>query len=857
MKSGYFAFFLSLLVAMGCKTRPVVDDYEDAEEVYEADEPLMEAPGTYPYRPSAKKSFDLIHTRLDLAFDWTKQEVQGKAFLKMKPWFHPASEVILDAKGFVIHDVLRRDGAAWVPLRHEYDLRKLKVSLDKNFSRQQELELQILYTARPNGLDTLVPEAEEERGIYFINADGSTPGKPKQIWTQGETHGASAWFPTFDQPNVRCTQEMYITVPDSFITLSNGLLTGSTKDFAGFRTDHWEMKLPHAPYLFMLTVGQFSKTTDTWRGKEVSYYVEPKYEPYARLIFGNTPEMLEFFSNKLGVAYPWEKYAQIVVRDFVSGAMENTSATIHYGGLQHDAREHVDDTQEDFISHELFHQWFGDLVTCESWANLTLNEGFATYGEYLWKEYKYGRDAADFHLSNDLEGYLGEASYSRKNLIRYEHDQPDDMFDAHSYQKGGRVLHMLRDYLGDAVFFESLKQYLTKHAFTDVEVAELRMAFEDVSGEDLNWFFDQWFMGSGHPELEITHIRGDSGDWKIFVGQLQDEPQKAFRFPVRLAVQRGGAVETREVWVESADTVFVIPADGGEIKNVVFDQDQVLLAGINMEDKPVDAWGHQLMHGTTAAQKRKALYELSNRGHLDSAQAAHSAALRHPFWALRRDAIAVTMFDETHRFLERESAQLVRMMRDPHPEVRTQAIEAMNFFAPGAEIAASDSLKAAIEDGLVRACRDSSYAVQSAGLNVLAAFSEEKARAELIAAAKNVTPYNAAAIVNLLSRFDSEAAMDLVERYIGPEQDQSTRWELIRTTRDMIAEGKSTLRAIDLLKRLASSDPNWWFRFASLNSLNFIRDKVPGLRSFFEERQKLETEPVVKAMIDRMLSEQW
>ena len=234
------------------------------------------------------------------------------------------------------------------------------------------------------------------KGMYFINPRGEEKDKPTQIWTQGETESSSAWFPTIDKTNQRCTQELTVTVENKYVTLSNGKLMSQKKNTDGTRTDYWKMDLPHAPYLFFLGVGEYAVVKDKWRDKEVNYYVEKEYAPVAKKIFGNTPEMMTFFSKITGVDYPWVKYSQITGRDYVAGAMENTTATIHQESAQQDARELVDgNSWEGTIAHELFHQWFGDYVTTESWSNLTLNESFADYSQTLWDEYKYGKDEAN------------------------------------------------------------------------------------------------------------------------------------------------------------------------------------------------------------------------------------------------------------------------------------------------------------------------------------------------------------------------------------------------------------------------------------------------------------------------------
>ena len=202
--------------------------------------------------------------------------------------------------------------------------------------------------------------------------------EPIQIWTQGETESNSAWFPTIDKTNQKTTQELTLTVDNKYVTLSNGKLVSQKKNTDGTRTDYWKMDLPHAPYLFFAGVGNYAVIKDTWKGKEVSYYVEPEYASVARKIFGLTPEMMTFFSKVTGVEFPWAKYAQITGRDYISGAMENTTATLHSDIAQRDARELVDGNGwESVIAHELFHQWFGDYVTTESWSNLTVNESWS------------------------------------------------------------------------------------------------------------------------------------------------------------------------------------------------------------------------------------------------------------------------------------------------------------------------------------------------------------------------------------------------------------------------------------------------------------------------------------------------
>ena len=507
------------------------------------------------YNPSETRISDIIHTSLAVSFDWEKQHLHGAAKITAKPYFRAANELILDAKGFDIHGVTMGQR----PLVYTYKDDKLTIQLDRLYTKKETYTINIDYTAKPNELEVEGGAAiTDARGLYFINPLGEKD-KPQQIWTQGETEFSSCWFPTIDKPNERMTQNIAITVQDKFTTLSNGLLIKSEKNKDGTRTDYWEQSLGHTPYLAMMAVGEFNITTDKWRGIDVDYYLEKQFHKHARGIFGRTPEMMEHYSKILGVDYPWEKYAQVVVRDFVSGAMENTTAVIHGEFVQMDEREMLDRHEEDIIAHELIHHWFGDLVTCESWANLPLNEAFATYGEYIWREEGFGRMAADKHLDADLNNYFRESRSKQVDMIRFDYTNKDDMFDNHSYAKGGRVLHMLRYYLGDEAFYLGLQKYLEDNAFSTVEIHQLRLAMEEVCGEDLNWFFNQWFLSSGHPILAFSYEYEDSTNTqKVYIEQLQNlETTPLYRLNMDVSLFFEDSVFVHNIDVEDGLEEFV------------------------------------------------------------------------------------------------------------------------------------------------------------------------------------------------------------------------------------------------------------------------------------------------------------
>lgn len=595
-----------------------------------------------PYNPSHTFENDLIHTKIEISFDWTKKRAMGKATLTLRPWFYPTDKVTLDAKNFDIQSVTF-DGKT-EPLQYDYDTAQLVVHLGKTFTRTEEFKIVVAYTAKPDERASFGGSAAitSDKGLYFINADGADTEKPKQIWTQGETESNSFWFPTVDKPNERCTQEMYITVEDKYKTLSNGLLISSKKNADGTRTDYWKMDKPHAPYLFMMAIGEYAVVKDKWRGIDVDYYVEPKFEKDARNIYPYTTEMLEFFSKILDYPFPWPKFSQVVVRDYVSGAMENTTAVIFGDFMQKNKRELLDDhlTNEKVVAHEMFHMWFGDLVTTESWANLTLNEGFANYSEYLWMEHKHGRDAADDHEMQEQQGYIFSAAGGGHPLINFGYNDREDMFDAHSYNKGGAVLNMLRNQVGDEAFFASLNRYLKKNEYTDVEAHELRLAFEDVTGQDLNWFWNQWYYSAGHPNLDIAYNWDDAAkQMTVSINQTQEGTKVPHVFNLPLTVDiydASGKARRENIRVTKRNSTFTFPcASKPALVNV--DATKTLLCVKNDNHTP-EEWEFQYRNAPLFRDRYEALENLQN-DKSQEANAVFTEALKDKYHGLRQMAL--------------------------------------------------------------------------------------------------------------------------------------------------------------------------------------------------------------------------
>lgn len=663
------------------------------------------------YNPSATRVNDLLHTKLEVSFDIPNQQLIGKATLDFKPYYYSVDSLILDAKSFdVLRVALVEKSGAMKDLQFKYVNDQIRIALDKSYTRAEQYKIYIQYTANPSRIKAGGSEAiTDAKGLYFIDPKDEDPSKPTQIWTQGETESSSCWFPTIDKPNEKMTQEISITVPDKFITLSNGLKTSTKKNADGTRTDNWKMELPHAPYLAMMAIGEYAVVKDKWKNIDVEYYVEKEFEPYARKIFGNTPEMMTFFSNKLGVEFPWPKYSQIVVRDYVSGAMENTSATIFGEFVQQTPAQMLDGNYEDVVAHELFHHWFGDLVTCESWANLPLNESFATYSEYLWQEYKYGREAADHHLQEGKNQYIEEAFGKKVNLIRFDYENREDMFDRHSYQKGGSILHMLRKYVGDEAFFDALKLYLNDNKYQPAEIHDLRLAFEKITGEDLNWFFNQWFLDRGHPTLETSWMYDEANkNIIITLNQVQSlSSNSAFKLPMDVDIYNRGTARRVRITMDSIAQKITIPAaEKPDFVNI--DAERMVLGFVRQLNSREDAeW--LFLNGKLYEDRFSALEKLAEMPEEPGVSEIFKSALRDKYWNIRQYALnnLANLVPADPQELKPLLINLAR--NDKDARVRATATEMLGKLANELEV----------REALTSALNDSSLSVQSAALSGL------------------------------------------------------------------------------------------------------------------------------------------
>ena len=700
------------------------------------------------YRASATKINDLVHTKLDVRFDYSKSWMYGKAWLTFHPHFYATDSLCLDARSMNIDEVSIIKAGKHIPLKYVYDSLNLRITLDRTYKGGENYTIFINYVAEPDNIkakgNTVISSA---KGLYFINPLGKDKNKPVQIWTQGETESNSGWFPTIDKPNQKTSDEISMMVPAKYQTLSNGILISQKKNNDGTHTDNWKMNLPHAPYLMMMVVGEYSIIKDNYKGKEVSYYVEKEFAPVARKIFGLTPEMIDFYSRITGVNYPWPKYAQIVCRDF-NGAMENTTATIHSESAQQDIRQLIDGNDWEWvIAHELFHQWFGDYVTTESWSNITLNESLADFSETLWAEYKHGKDAGDEQNYNGMQSYLQSGS-EKKDLVRFYYKDRESMFDAVSYQKGGCILNMLRFFVGDSAFFKSLNLYLRTKKFQSAEAQDLRLAFEEVTGQDLNWFWNQWYYGSGHPKLNISYDYDAAGKTaKVFI--KQNQPDKVFRFKVAVDVYLGPEKKRYFIWVDqSADTLLFPVTSKPDLINV--DGEKILLCE-KSDHKTIDNYIFQYTYAGSYVDRREAIdYAAGTQGADPKAFDLIKTSLKDRYQGLRIYALRKLNIGNDSIKTAVEPLLLDMAKNDPKSLVRAEAIAVLGKYK-----------KDTYEPLFLKSVNDSSYAIAGSALFALGAIDSISALDQAkILSAQHVKGTLSDAIDNLMFKYSDENEFD-------------------------------------------------------------------------------------------------
>lgn len=812
-----------------------------------------------PYRTAADRLIDIQHIRLEIEVSLEEELIEGTAVIIFSP-LQEIDRFELDAVGHEVKLVhLIRENETSKELKYHNTGEKLLIELPEKFPRGQQAQVQIKYRVK-----------EPLDGLHFFKPTEDEPDVPFTVWSQGEPISNRYWFPCQDHPNERQSTELIVTVNAKYEVLSNGDLVSRTPSADQQKTIfHWKQDKSHVSYLVTLVVGEFAIVKDEWRGKPILYYVPPHQTDLVEQSFGRTPAMLDFFSDKFGIEYPWEKYAQVVVEQFTSGGMENTSATTMYEGVLHDEQSRLTRSPDWLVAHELGHQWWGDLVTCKDWSHLWLNEGFASYCEILWAEHAEGMDEA--HYLMEKESRLARRGLAlTRPIVDRRYDNPSQMFDSRAYPKGAWVLHMLRKIVGDEDFFKVLKRYGTVNAFQTAETSDLRKTFSELTGLSLERFFYDWTERSGHPQLKVkSSYLADSQAFKVEIKQTQEG--EAFHFPLHIEVEcdESNQSKTIDQFVDEKIVTLYVPIQQRPIA-VRVDPDQSILMEL-MEEKARDWWVKQL-NAETVHERMRAVSHFGESKQNKDRELLVNVLKVDPFYGVRMEA--ATALGKTGGDLSRDA--LIAHLADEEPRVREACANALGSFS-------DDSIaSAAISETLQK--DEPSYHVTAALIRSYVKTTEE-VQLTLLEQALNQPSYREVIRVAALWGYGQSSdptAVDVLLQWTKPGQPRDARRAAIAAIADyferndlsqakenriveqlinLLKTGRPLIRrsaadallelglvgkpAVETLQALAERDPNLRVRTAAETALEQIRSAGPSsaqLNTLREETKSLREE---------------
>ncbi|RME90329.1 MAG: hypothetical protein D6766_13460, partial [Verrucomicrobia bacterium] len=604
---------------------------------------------------------DIVHLKIDVTPDFTNRTIRAQTTLRFVPIARPLRELRLDAVELAVSNITAT--AAIQGWRVETNA--IWITFEQPIPPDRETAVTVDYSARP------------KRGLYFRTPELGYRPEDMHLFTQGEAELARHWFPSHDFPNEKFTSEVICRVPPGMTVLSNGRLAGRTMDEAtGLEVVRWVQDKPHVSYLIALAAGRFAGLEDQWRDIPLTFHAPVSQSGMATNSFPDTRDMMAFFERETGVLYPWDKYGQVCVQDFVAGGMENTSLTILTDRTLHPASVGRLRSSQGLLAHELAHQWFGDYVTCKDWSHLWLNEGFATYYENLYQGHRHGRDAFLWSMLQDAERVLANANDTTP-IVHRTFKQPDEQFSFRAYPKGGWVLHMLRSQLGEELYRRCIRTYLERHAFGCVTTEDLREVIEELSGLSWDAFFDQWVYHAGTPSLEVEYRWEEASHLAhVTVRQTQKVSDQVllFRFPLTLRFKGEGLLEDRVVTIDSRRQDFSFPLPKApQIFRV--DPEVTLLARIEVR-LPRPMWLAQLDDAGDMPGRLLALRHLAKNANEEVVRRLGRVLREDGFYALRIEAAKALRRIHSDAALE----ELLAGIDQPDERVLNEVLQALGGF---------------------------------------------------------------------------------------------------------------------------------------------------------------------------------
>jgi aminopeptidase N len=796
-------------------------------------------------RPLRDRTFHVEHVRLDLEVDVARARLEGAATLVVRPVAAGLRALVLDASELRIGKVaLVRGGRPGRRLRARHDGDRLSITLHRAYGHEETLTLRIDYRSRPR------------RGFWFVRPDRAHPARHAQGWSQSQAEDAHAWFPIHDHPNDKFTSEIVVTAPRGLRAVANGRLVGRRASKDGARTTwHWKQERPHPAYLVSLVVAPYVETRARAGRVPLRFYAFPGQARAAKRLYGRTADMMRTFERLFG-AYPWREYAQTVVSEFTWGGMENTGSTTLTEKALTDDRAALDVSYEGLVSHELAHQWWGDLVTCRGWHHNWLNESWATFSENLYDAKAHGEDSAQWDRVQKTTAYLAQdLGQYRRPIVFDRYTIPMDLFDRHAYEKGSLVLAMLRDELGDEVFFRGARRYLATHAFGFADTHDFRRAMEEESARDLAWFFDQWVFAAGYPELEVRWRAEKSGGRPtgralVTIRQRQstreDGPATTPLFRVGLEVVvhggRGGRRARRHrVVVTRREETVALEGPGGAPLRLAVDPSFRVLKTLDLA-QAAPAWRHALALDRSPAERMRAARTLGSLRGTSRDRATGTALAR----ALAADpsapvrmaaAIALGERARGHGKVAARTARLLAaaLTDDGDPNARRAAAFALGLCGRTGEAA------------LLRTATGSerSYLVRATALKSLAAIRSQRLLEACRAAMdhrgwRDLVPM---AALDALAIATPPAAFDLAYAHVRYGETQEVREAAVRLLVALAKDPKARRARREQARHVRPTleallqDPSLFLRLAAAQAAAKLGDRkiVPALRRVVRE----------------------
>ena len=773
------------------------------------------------------RDYDLEHSRIALRFDVAERKIIGDVTHSLSVLRSGTDRIAFDSVGLQIQSVTLNKAKA----KFDTTDTKLNVALPRAAKIGDKFEIEIKYEGKPS------------KGIYFILPDKDYPNRPTQIWSQGESEDTRYYLPTYDYPNDRLTTETILTVPANWLTISNGKLVSVNEAKDGQKVWTWRESQPSSTYLFTIVAGELSEVKDTWRDIPVTYYAPKDRGDRLGPNYNRTPAMIDLFSKKLGVDYPWEKYSQAMVDDFVAGGMENSSATTNTSSSLRSPQlvpEYLED-EDPLISHELGHQWFGDLVTCKDWGNIWLNEGFATYMEMVWAEGHFGKDQADYERWEATRQWFANTSLFSKPLVRHDFDDSSE-FDGNAYGKGSLVLYMLRRKLGDDAFYAGLKHYLEVNRGKNVVTSDLVKALEEATHTNVDEFFEQWVYNAGAPQFSLSYTYDPQKGVSLSVTQTQKREGRVglFRVPVEVEITNVNGSRLYPIVVSKESETFTLPSDAAP-KMVLFDKgNQVLKKVVFAKEK--SEWLYQLKNASEVADRADAAVALGKLKNDSDAIAALGEALQHD----RHSGVRMTAANSLG---ELGGAVAAKQLIDALPSTNEAWVRAAIVRSLGK--VKDDATVAAKLESIAK--EDRSYRARASALNALGQLKTPGAYDTLTAAVQSDSPDDILrnAALRSLGILGDDRAAPLLAEWSKPGKDLDSREQAINGLARLQKTNK------EITQQIAGylSEPHFSVRIAAIFALGARGDAtaVPALEALLKRDDlSIEVAPMVKEQIERL-----